>query len=95
MPPFLRVLTITAARPDIERHLPAHLDYLRRLAGEGVLRLAGPFRDGTGGVEILEARDRLHAERIVSEDPFVRARLGVVELREFRDLMPELGAAPP
>ncbi len=87
MPLFVRIFTNTAPRPEFERHMEGHLAYLRGLVVEGKLRYAGPFVDGTGGIEILELKDRREAQEMMLRDPFVVNGLGVHELREFRDIL--------
>lgn len=66
---------------------PAHLDYLRSIAGSIVF--AGPALDEEGkpcgSVIVYEAEDRAAAERLVSEDPYSKAGLfEKVELRGFK-----------
>ncbi|MBI4230200.1 MAG: hypothetical protein HY608_05125 [Planctomycetes bacterium] len=90
MPLFVRLFTNTAPRSEFERHMEGHLAYLRELVAEGKLRYAGPFADGTGGIEILQMKDRIEAQETMRRDPFVVNGLGVYELREFRDILGDL-----
>lgn len=66
---------------------PAHLDYLREIAGSIVV--AGPILDEEGkpcgSVIVYEAPDKAAAEKLVKEDPYSKVDLfETVELRGFR-----------
>ncbi|MBS7537342.1 YciI family protein [Ancylobacter lacus] len=66
---------------------PAHLDYLRSIAGS--LVFAGPMLDEAGkpcgSVIVYEAEDRAAAEKLVADDPYSHAGLFErIELRGFR-----------
>ena len=59
-----------------------HRAHLRELHASGKLRLAGEFADGAGFLEILEAKDRLEAERLARASPLIEDGLGSWTLRE-------------
>ncbi len=66
---------------------PAHLDYLKEIAGS--ILVAGPMLDGEGkpcgSVIVYEAADRAAAEKLVRDDPYTKADLfESAELRGFR-----------
>ncbi|MGU3399066.1 YciI-like protein [Brucellaceae bacterium D45D] len=56
---------------------PAHLDYLSGLGD--MVKLAGPFlgEDGkpNGSLVVVEAGDRVEAEKIAANDPYAKAGL--------------------
>ena len=58
---------------------PAHLDYLGRLNGKGVLKFAGPLIGGDGkpfgSLVAVEAESRAGAEDIAAGDPYAAAGL--------------------
>ncbi|WP_246669023.1 YciI family protein [Ancylobacter sp. TS-1] len=66
---------------------PAHLDYLRAIAGS--LVFAGPMLDEEGkpcgSVMVYEAEDRAAAEKLMAEDPYSKAGLfAKTELMGYR-----------
>ncbi|WP_428029418.1 YciI family protein [Ancylobacter sp.] len=66
---------------------PAHLDYLRSIAGS--LVFAGPMLDDEGkpcgSVMVYEAPDRAAAEALVAQDPYSKAGLfEKAELKGYR-----------
>ena len=85
---FIRIFRNTATRAEVERHLPGHLDYLRRLRDAGILKAAGPFADRTGGIELLEAEYGESLRKLVEQDPFIVHNLGTWELKPWEDILP-------
>ncbi len=57
----------------IKDAVPIHINYWHDLKLEGYI--GGPFADRTGGLIIFQIDDLDKAEKIVSEDPFVRDNL--------------------
>jgi uncharacterized protein YciI len=70
---------------------PTHRDYLRRLADEGALLVAGAWApaEEPGGLLVLRAEDKAAAQVLVDDDPFTTA--GVVAKAEIREWAPPLG----
>jgi uncharacterized protein YciI len=70
---------------------PAHRDYLRGLADEGVLLVAGAWAPGEapGGLLIFRGEDKAAVQAIVDKDPFTTS--GVVANAEIREWAPPLG----
>jgi uncharacterized protein YciI len=63
----------------------AHFARLRTLLDEGVLILAGPTLGPTNtGIAVFEAPDEEAAQRIVDEDPVIKAGFLTGELRPYR-----------
>lgn len=75
---------------------PTHRDYLRGLADDGALLVAGAWvpAEAPGGLLIFRAEDKATVQAIVDEDPYTRE--GVVATAEIREWAPPLGplAAP-
>lgn len=70
---------------DEERALVArHFARLERLCREGKLLLAGRAQDAAIGVAVLDVEDLPEAQRIVEEDPALKAGVMVARLHEFR-----------
>ena len=93
---FAVIYTYTddAALRDATR--PAHRDYLRGLADDGAMLVAGAWApaEAPGGLLIFRGEDKAAVQAIVDEDPFTTA--GVVAVAEIREWAPPLGplAAP-
>ncbi|MWB77951.1 hypothetical protein GLS40_07950 [Pseudooceanicola sp. 216_PA32_1] len=87
----LFILDLTYDRPlsEIDKAIPAHLDYLNRGYADGAFLASGRKNPRTGGV-ILASGDSIEAvrERAMS-DPFVTLGLATVSITEFH---PSLGA---
>ena len=56
-------------RTIYEQPLREHGAFMAQLLDDGVLVLAGPFSDNSGGMAIIEAPDIEHAREILSKDP--------------------------
>lgn len=85
--PYTRyVITLTRdpAQACNEPLIRAHIAWLRELDAAGALVLAGPFEDGRGGMIILEAGSRGHAEALAHADPFVTEGYANCELRTWQ-----------
>jgi uncharacterized protein YciI len=79
------ILVIYSYVPDMEQrrtpHRPDHLAWLRKLADQGTLLLAGATQDVPDtGVLILRAADVHEVRRLLLDDPYAAANLitGVV-----------------
>lgn len=72
-----RVRVSEDVHADLKDDLPAHLDWIRDLETQGVLFMAGPFRDETlwegDGMFILKVRSAGEATRIAETCPFHKA----------------------
>jgi hypothetical protein len=56
---------------------PDHLAYLQQLHKEGTVVLAGPVGDGSGAMMVLRAGSEEEARRVVENDPYSAAGVGV------------------
>ncbi len=64
--------------------LEAHVAHLKQLTGRGELVLCGPFRDGGGALQILDAPSLDAARQMVMADPFIaRGYYASFELQEL------------
>ena len=58
-------------KPICDQPLDEHVKYLRRLHDVGLVMMAGPFEDSSGGLVVFTA-DRIDAVRsLVSKDPAI------------------------
>lgn len=70
--------------PLAEQNLGEHGQYMRRLAADGVLILAGPLMTSEGGLVILRADDLQAARALMDADPAVRKGQFVGTVSEWR-----------
>ena len=54
-----------------EKYREAHLEKYRNLSKAGKVVLAGPFRDGSGSLIVLNVATKTEAELIAKSDPYV------------------------
>ncbi|MHA6792060.1 YciI family protein [Pseudonocardia bannensis] len=74
----------------IDRARGAHAAYLKEQVAAGLVRVAGPFEDGTGGVLVAEVADQAELKSLLDGDPYVAQ--GVVVDSQIYPFKPVLGA---
>jgi uncharacterized protein YciI len=67
---------------------PAHVEFLKDLDAQGVLKMAGPLlgddEKPIGSLVLISAADKAEAETIAARDPYAKAGLFAdVEIRAF------------
>lgn len=66
----MRYLIIAMRTPQFQQSIiDAHKHFLAELKANGVLELAGPFTDKTGGAYVISAKDLKTAQSIAFKDP--------------------------
>lgn len=88
---FAVIYTYTDDTAHREATRPSHRAYLRGLADDGLLLVAGAWApaEAPGGLLIFRAEDKAAVQAIVDEDPYTTA--GVVANSEIREWAPPLG----
>lgn len=82
---FVVLMHYTKPLADVDAVRAEHLAHLERAAAQGTM-LAWARRDPpTGGVLITAAPDRQTLERVLGEDPYVRAGVATPEIVEFNE----------
>ena len=67
-----------------------HLERLKTLSMKGNLILAGPFKDKTGSLIVIEAESQAEAEHFAQEDPYtIHGVFQQVEIHPFEQVFPE------
>lgn len=59
----------------------AHSDHLKKLDEEGILVIAGPFKDHPSGVIVINADSFHEARKIAEADPFIIHGYRMYEIR--------------
>lgn len=67
----------------MDRHRPAHLEWLKKGYAEGMLLASGRQNPPTGGCIIARAMPREKLDAYLAEDPFMTAGLADYQVTEF------------
>ena len=79
-----RFLVLTLRRPEFDPAVIApHYAHLDRLRADGVLALAGPFPDRTGGAYVVCAESLQAAQALAFADPLHVSGASDVSVREW------------
>ena len=79
-----RFLVLTLRRPGFDPAVIApHYAHLDRLRADGVLELAGPFPDKSGGAYVLRAASLQDAQALAFADPLHVGGASEVSVREW------------
>ncbi len=84
---FLILLKYIRPLDQVEQHLEAHREYLRRRYADGSFLMSGRMEPRNGGVILAQASSREAAEAIMREDPFHTAGVAEYTLVEFHPTM--------
>ncbi len=71
MPWFVKLERGRVEKAEFDRHVPAHLDYVRALGDRGHQPVSGYWAERGGGMLLFRATDRTEAEGVVRGDPLV------------------------
>lgn len=81
---FVIELIYRAALTEIDKHMPAHVKFLKRHYAAGNFLVSGRKIPRDGGIIIAVGESREAIEAIVREDPFVTRKLAEFRIIEFR-----------
>lgn len=81
---FVIELIYKAPLTDIDKHMPAHMKFLKKYYSAGNFLVSGRKIPREGGIIIATGLSRTDVETIVKEDPFVSAGLADFRIIEFR-----------
>jgi len=83
MPEYVVLSSLTVKPEETAPYREAHLNYLAGLKEEGKLTLAGRFKDGRGGLYILNVGSFDEAERVAEADPYHASGVRSFTVREW------------
>ncbi|MFT4202245.1 YciI family protein [Gordonia sp. (in: high G+C Gram-positive bacteria)] len=66
-----------------DEHRPAHRDWLGAGHSSGIVRMAGPFADGSGAWVMIDAADEQAVRDHLAGDPF--AKVGAIAATRIRE----------
>jgi uncharacterized protein YciI len=81
---FIIELIYKTALSEIDRHMTAHVKFLKKYYAAGNFLMSGRKIPRDGGIIIAAGRSLDAIEAIVREDPFVSRGLADVRIIEFR-----------
>lgn len=85
---FAIQLTKIASEEAFRAVVPDHIAYCDGLHASGALIAGGPFRDGLGGMLLIEAANEDTAHAIARADPFVASGVESYTVRAWEVLTP-------
>ncbi|TWR27536.1 GTP cyclohydrolase [Mucilaginibacter pallidiroseus] len=68
---------------DLDKHMEAHVAYLKKYYAADVFIMSGRKVPRTGGVIIAQAKSKELMEMIIAEDPFHQHKLAKFTITEF------------
>lgn len=84
---FVILLSYRCEPEEVDKHLEAHVDYLKEEYTRGSFLASGRKVPRTGGVILSKMRDRMALESILARDPFHLAGIADYEIIEFMPSM--------
>lgn len=81
---MLRYLVTVMRTPDFQPSaIAAHVDFLATLKQQGLLELAGPFTDQSGGAYLIRAENLAAAQALAFNDPLYLTQSSTVMVYEW------------
>lgn len=80
---FVVSLSYTKNLDEVDQHIEAHVEYLKKYYAEGVFLMSGRKVPRTGGLIIANCENREKLDAILERDPFFQADLAEYSVTEF------------
>lgn len=84
MPTFVKIERGKVDKEVFDRHVPAHVEYVRALNDRGHRARSGYWVGREGGMMLFDAVDKQEARRILEQDPLILNGCVDYELHEWR-----------
>ena len=84
---FIVSLSYICDLEEVDRHLDAHVDYLKREYASGSFVASGRKVPRTGGIILSNVKKRDELESILAQDPFRKAGIAEYTITEFDPTM--------
>jgi uncharacterized protein YciI len=68
---------------EIDTHLVAHREHLKKGYAEGLLLASGPQNPRVGGIILAKGTDRTRLDQFLAQDPFLIHNLASYQVIEF------------
>jgi uncharacterized protein YciI len=79
-PIYVAILTYVRPLEEIDRHVEAHIEWLRRHYADGTFLLSGRRVPRTGGVIVTRGESLEAVEALLKTDPFQQHGLATVDI---------------
>lgn len=80
---FILTLKYKKSIDEVEKNLPAHIEYLETYYNSGNFIASGRQNPRTGGIILCNADDRQQVESIIRNDPFYSYGIADYSVTEF------------
>ena len=80
---FIVSLTYKSDLEEVDRHLDAHVDYLKQEYAEGNFIASGRKIPRTGGIILSCVKNKDELELILAKDPFYKSGIAEYDIIEF------------
>lgn len=80
---FIISLNYIVPLAELDKHMAAHVKYLKKYYAADVFIMSGRKVPRTGGIIIAQADSKDILEKIITEDPFHQHKLAEFEITEF------------
>ena len=84
---FIVTLNYICPLEEVDKHLDAHVAYLKEEYDRGSFITSGRMIPRTGGIILSNVKDRNELERILTRDPFQRFGIAEYDITEFMPTM--------
>ena len=83
------IITVTYLKPlsDVDQHLSAHREFLKKGYEQKLLLASGPQNPRTGGIIIARGNDRKKVLEFLAQDPFKQNGIAEYQLTEFEPVL--------
>ncbi|WP_163831086.1 YciI family protein [Spartinivicinus ruber] len=88
---FIVSLTYKVDLAEVDKHLDAHIEYIKKYYENGYFIASGRKKPRSGGVILIKSVEREIVDAIVKEDPFYQADVANFEVIEFEPSMTAKG----
>ena len=80
---FIIDIKYIAPLEEVDRHIDAHVTYLKKYTENNTFIIAGRKVPRTGGILIANAGSKEEVEKIITEDPFYQYQVAEITITEF------------
>ncbi len=84
---FIVSLTYKCDLKEVDKHLDAHVEYLKKEYADGNFVASGRKVPRTGGVILSNIKDKSKLEAVLAKDPFSKMGIAEYEITEFEPSM--------
>jgi uncharacterized protein YciI len=84
MPWFVKIERGIIEKAAFDKHVPAHVEYVKDLIHKGHQARSGYWAERGGGMLLFQAESIAEAEALVQEDPLIKHGCVEYELHEWR-----------